>query len=128
MPFNVYERTGFGKAEIKVNEIKMLRIEKFSKIKRWGSGIGSQHLTVASGSSARRVPVCAVPGQPRQPPPGIVWLGGFTSDMHGMNAEYLGRFAARAVPRRGPAVKVQPRESFGPSSIKAGKGAWFSGR
>jgi hypothetical protein len=82
-------------------------------------GIGSQHLTVASGSSARRVPVCAVPGQPRQPPPGIVWLGGFTSDMHGMNAEYLGRFAARAPCRVEAALsRISPESLLGHPQLR----------
>src|ERR1700730_15848234 len=58
-------------------------------------GIGSQHLTVGSGSAARRIACLRRGGKSGQPRPGIVF-GGFKSDMHGTNAEHLDRFAARA--------------------------------
>ncbi|MDQ6703074.1 MAG: alpha/beta fold hydrolase [Pseudomonadota bacterium] len=59
-------------------------------------GIGPQYFTVGSGSSARRIACLRRAGKPGQSRPGIVWLGGFKSGMHGRKAEHLDRFAARA--------------------------------
>jgi hypothetical protein len=50
---------------------------------------------------------------------GIVWLGGFTSDMHGTNAEYLGRFAARAPCRVDTAPsRISPESLLGHPQLR----------
>src|SRR5215211_1902293 len=50
----------------------------------------AKSLTIGTGSAARRLAVRSQPGRP----PGLVWLGGFNSDMKGTKAEALARWAA----------------------------------
>jgi pimeloyl-ACP methyl ester carboxylesterase len=56
--------------------------------------IGLGWLTAGSGSSARRIAYLRRTSRALVPKPGIVWLGGFKSDMRGTKAEHLDRFAA----------------------------------
>jgi pimeloyl-ACP methyl ester carboxylesterase len=56
--------------------------------------IGLGYLTAGSGSSARRIAYLRRTSRALAPKPGIVWLGGFKSDMRGTKAEHLDRFAA----------------------------------
>jgi pimeloyl-ACP methyl ester carboxylesterase len=58
--------------------------------------IGLDYLTVGSGSSARRIAYLRRTSRALAPKPGIIWLGGFKSDMRGTKAEHIDRFAARS--------------------------------
>jgi pimeloyl-ACP methyl ester carboxylesterase len=49
----------------------------------------AKFLTIGTGSAARRIAVRVQEGAP----PGLVWLGGFNSDMRGTKAEALARWA-----------------------------------
>jgi pimeloyl-ACP methyl ester carboxylesterase len=51
-----------------------------------------EYIEVGTGPNARRIAVRKQPGAA----PGILWLGGFKSDMRGTKAEALGEHAARA--------------------------------
>jgi pimeloyl-ACP methyl ester carboxylesterase len=55
-----------------------------------------QYLTLGSGSSTRRIAYLSRAAQAQAPKPGLVWLGGFMSDMRGTKAERLDRFAAQS--------------------------------
>ena len=52
------------------------------------------YLVVGSGSSSRRIAYLRRAQKPGTARPGIVWLGGFRSDMCGIKAAHLDRFAA----------------------------------
>jgi pimeloyl-ACP methyl ester carboxylesterase len=52
----------------------------------------AKFLTIGTGSAARHVAVRAQPGAA----PGLLWLGGFNSDMRGTKAEALARWAAES--------------------------------
>jgi pimeloyl-ACP methyl ester carboxylesterase len=56
--------------------------------------IDPHYLVVGSGSTSRRVAYLRRAQKPGTARPGIVWLGGFRSDMRGVKAAYLDRFAA----------------------------------
>jgi hypothetical protein len=56
--------------------------------------IDPHYLVVGSGSTSRRVAYLRRAQKPGTTRPGIVWLGGFRSDMRGVKAAYLDRFAA----------------------------------
>jgi pimeloyl-ACP methyl ester carboxylesterase len=51
-----------------------------------------EYLEVGTGANARKIAVRKQPGTA----PGILWLGGFKSDMRGTKAEALGEHAARS--------------------------------
>ncbi|HUZ91534.1 MAG TPA: alpha/beta hydrolase [Methylocella sp.] len=53
-----------------------------------------QYLTVGSGTSSRRIAYLRRSQKPGTARPGIVWLGGFKSDMRGVKAAHLDRFAS----------------------------------
>ena len=56
-------------------------------------GIGPHSLLVGSGSSSRHIAYLRRAQKPGTARPAIVWLGGFKSDMHGVKAEHLDRYA-----------------------------------
>jgi hypothetical protein len=57
-------------------------------------GIGPHTLLVGNGSSSRRIAYLRRAQKPGTARPAIIWLGGFKSDMHGVKAEHLDRYAA----------------------------------
>ena len=57
-----------------------------------GTGLKTQHITVGSGGDAREIAVRNREGST----PGVVWLGGYRSDMAGTKAEALDQWAAGA--------------------------------
>ena len=57
--------------------------------------IGSQYLTVAGGTSVRRIAYQRRAARAGSLRPGIVWLGGIKSQMDGIKASHLDRYAAK---------------------------------
>lgn len=55
-----------------------------------------QYLAVGRGPLARCIAYLRRPARGLASKPGIVWLGGFKSDMHGTKAEHIDRFAAQS--------------------------------
>ncbi len=77
-------------------------------------------IDVGSGEEARAIAVRAAPGAA----PGLVWLGGFKSDMQGTKAAQLARFAAergRAIVRFDYSGHGESKGEFGDGTI----GRWL---
>lgn len=59
-------------------------------------GIPVQFLTVGEGPLSRRIAYLRRAAREGSAPPGLLWLGGFRSDMRGTKEEYIDSCAARA--------------------------------